>query len=77
MLHAANLEKQPVTRGPNVTYGTLHLTGAILLESADVRRIAGGRLIDVWEDALLISPRLGYDRKFERTFLEVGLGMSF
>jgi len=58
-------------------YGTLHLTGAVLLERADVRRIAGGLIIDVWEGALLISPRLGYDRKFEQTFLEVGLGMGF
>jgi hypothetical protein len=77
VLHAAKFKKQPVTRGPNVTYGTFHLTGAVLLESADIRRIAGGLLIDVWEGALLISPRVGYDRKFEQTFLEVGLGMGF
>jgi hypothetical protein len=77
VLHAATLKKQPVTRGPRVTYGTLHFTGAVLLESAEVRRIAGGLSIDVWEGALLISPRVGYDKKFEKTFLEVGLGMSF
>lgn len=77
VLQAAKLKKQPVNRGPRVTYGTLHLTGAVLLESADIRRFAGGLLIDVWEGGLLINPRLGYDRKFEKTFFEVGLGMGF
>jgi len=77
VLHAAKLKKQPVNRGPRVTYGTVHLTGAVLLERTDVRRLAGGFIIDVWEGALLISPRLGYDRKFKQTFLEVGLGMGF
>lgn len=77
VVHAAKLKKQPVNRGPRVTYGTLHLTGAVLLESAEVRRFAGGLLIDVWEGALLISPRLGYDRKFEQTFFEIGLGLGY
>lgn len=77
VLHAAKLQKQPVNRGPRVTYGTLHLTGAVLLESAEVRRFAGGLIVDVWEGALLISPRLGYDRKFKQTFLEVGLGLGY
>jgi len=77
VLQAAKLKKQPVNRGPRVTYGTLHLTGAVLLESAAVRRFAGGLLLDVWEGALLINPRLGYDRKFEKTFFEVGLGVGY
>lgn len=77
VLQAAKLRKQPVNRGPRVTYATVHLTGTVLLESTDVRRLAGGFIVDVWEGALLISPRLGYDRKFKRTFLEVGLGMGF
>lgn len=77
VLHIAKLQKKPINRGPRVTYGTLHLTGAALWESSELRRVAGGVMIDVWEGALLISPRFGYDRKIERKFLEVGLGMGF
>lgn len=73
----SELNKKPLKRGPNVAYATLHLSGAVLLENSRLRRIAGGLLIDVWEGALLINPRAGYDRKYERAFLEVGLGMSF
>jgi len=73
----SELNKKPVKPGPNVAYATLHLTGAVLLENSRVRRIAGGLLIDVWEGALLISPRAGYDRKYEKAFLEIGLGMGF
>jgi len=75
--YISKLRKKPVKYGPQFSYGTLHLTGAVLLESTEVRRLAGGLIIDVWEGALLISPRFGYDRKFERTYLEVGLGMGF
>ncbi|MCG3120756.1 MAG: hypothetical protein ALAOOOJD_03596 [bacterium] len=77
VLHITKLQKKPINRGPRVTYGTLHLTGAILWEGSELRRLAGGVMIDVWEGALLINPRLGYDRKSERKFLEVGLGMGF
>jgi hypothetical protein len=73
----SELNKKPLKPGPNVAYATLHLTGAVLLENSRLRRIAGGLLIDVWEGALLINPRAGYDRKYERAFLEVGLGMGF
>ncbi|MDZ7359171.1 MAG: hypothetical protein ONB46_00380 [candidate division KSB1 bacterium] len=73
----SELNKRPLKPGPNVAYATLHLTGAVLLENSRLRRLAGGLLIDVWEGALLINPRAGYDRKFQRAFLEVGLGMGF
>jgi len=77
VLSVSNLKKKPINRGPQVTYGTLHLTGTVLMENAELRRVAGGIIIDVWEGALLIGPRVGYDRKRERTFLEVGLGRGF
>ncbi|GEM_PF-3407727 len=73
----SELNKKPLKPGPGVAYATLHFTGAVLLENSRLRRIAGGLLIDVWEGALLINPRAGYDRKYERAFLEVGLGMGF
>jgi len=77
VLHISKLRKQPITRGPRVAYGTLHLAGAVLMESSELRRVSGGFIIDVWNSAFLISPRVGYDRKIERTFFEVGLGMGF
>jgi hypothetical protein len=76
-LYVSKLRKTPIKFGPNVSYGTLHLTVAALMESAELRRLAGGVILDIWEGALLISPRFGYDRKLERNFLEIGLGLGF
>jgi hypothetical protein len=77
VLQVAELKKKPINRGPRVVYATLHLVGAMLMESAELRRVSGGFSLDIWEGALLIGPRVGYDRKTERTFLEIGLGMGF
>jgi hypothetical protein len=77
VLFLSNLRKKPISGGPKVTYGTLNFTGTLLMESSELRRAGGGFVIDIWEGALLISPRAGYDRKFEKLFLEVGLGMNF
>jgi hypothetical protein len=76
-LYVSKLRKTPIRFGPNISYGTLHLTIAALMESAELRRLAGGVILDIWEGALLISPRFGYDRKLERNFLEIGLGLGF
>jgi hypothetical protein len=75
-LYVSRLRKTPIKFGPNISYGTLHLTATALMESAELRRIAAGLIIDVWEGALLLGPRLGYEKKFEKMFFEMALGMS-
>jgi hypothetical protein len=76
-VYVSKLRKTPIKFGPNISYGTLHLTVAALMERATLRRIAAGVILDIWEGALLISPRFGYDRESERNFLEIGLGLGF
>ena len=77
VLYVYKLTKKPIDSGPSITYGTLHLMGSVLMEKAELRRVAGGLVIDVLEGSMLLSPRVGYDRKSKRTFLEVGLGMGY
>ncbi|MDZ7291949.1 MAG: hypothetical protein ONB42_18620 [candidate division KSB1 bacterium] len=75
-LHLAKLRKQPITIGPRISYGSLQFVGTVLMEHADLRRVAGGVVIDIWDGSLLISPKIGYDKKQERPFWEVALGMN-
>lgn len=72
----AELRKKPIAAGPSIDYGTLHFVGTILLENNKLRRLAGGLILDIWDGALQISPRAGYDDKLERPFLEITLGTN-
>jgi hypothetical protein len=75
-LFLAELRKKPIAAGPSIDYGTLHFVGTFLLEYGKLRRLAGGLILDIWDGALQISPRAGYDEKQERPFLEVTLGTN-
>jgi hypothetical protein len=72
----AELRKKPISAGPSIDYGTLHFVGTFLLENGKLRRMAGGLILDIWDGALQISPRAGYDEKLDRPFLEVTLGTN-
>lgn len=77
VVYLCTLRKAPLDNGPSIPHGTLHLTATVLMEQAELRRLAGGVLVDVLKGSLLLNPRLGYDRQAKRTFLEVGLGMGY
>jgi hypothetical protein len=72
----AKLSKKPIGAGPGIDYGTLHFVGTFLLKNSKLRRMAGGLILDIWDGALQISPRAGYDDKLDRPFLEVTLGTN-
>jgi hypothetical protein len=74
--HLTRLQVKPITAGPSISYGTIQFVASVLMESAELRRLAGGFTFDIWEGALQISPRAGYDYKQERPFLEVALGID-
>jgi len=74
--HLTKLSKKPISAGPGIDYGTLYFVGTFLLENNKLRRLAGGLILDIWDGALQISPRAGYDDKLERPFLEVTLGTN-
>ncbi len=74
--HLAKLRVKPINAGPSISYGTIQFAASALLESSELRRLAGGFIFDIWEGTLQISPRAGYDYQRERPFLEIALGLS-
>jgi hypothetical protein len=76
VLHLAKLRKKPIGSGPSISYGLLQLVGTSLLEKAELRRLAGGFILDIWDGSLQISPRAGYDFQQEKSFAEMAIGVN-
>lgn len=76
VLHLVKLRKKPIGSGPSISYGLLQLVGTSLLEKSELRRLAGGLILDIWDGSLQISPRAGYDFQQEKSFAEMAIGVN-
>jgi hypothetical protein len=75
-LHLATFRKKPVGAGPSVAYATCRVVADVLMDGADLGRISGGLILDIWHGALEITPRGGYDYRREGPVLELALGVE-